>query len=75
MVPSLSVVTELKHAGHRVALPISLSIAVRIMKQTGAPVLRPALLPGRRDPQTVLLLRSSTESSKSWASESLCLGY
>ena len=49
MVLSLSVVMELKHAGHRVALPISLSIAVRIMKQTGAPLLRPENLPGRCD--------------------------
>ena len=73
MVLSPSVVKELKHAGHHGALPISLSIAVRIMTQTGAPLLRPALLPGRRDLQ--LLLRSSTESSKSWASESLCLGF
>ena len=72
MVLSPSVVKELKHAVHHGALPISLSIAVRIMTQTGA-LLRPELLPGGRDLQ--LLLRSSTESSKSWASESLCLGY
>ena len=39
MVLSLLVVMELKHVGLQVALPISLSIAVRIMTQTGAPLL------------------------------------
>jgi ribosomal protein S10 len=72
MVLSPSVVTELKHAVHHGALPISLSIVVRIMTQTGASLLRPALLPGRRDLQ--LLLRSSTESSKSWTSKVYVLG-
>ena len=62
MVLSLSVVMELKHAGHRVALPISLSIAVRIMTQTGAPLLRPENLPGRGDQGTYSDLQLSHPS-------------